>query len=95
MANLQEQRAKLESLLDNQIDCVSGLPINCHNCVHSKHHSRDVSFDQCMKCGGIYCKAVHNYPSLYGHLCKNYSAWSPRQKSILELISDKIRKILA
>lgn len=52
-------------------------------------------YDICMKVGGMYCELVHKFPQLYGHLCKNYSAWAPRQKTILELIMDRIRKMLS
>lgn len=47
-----------------------------------------------MKSGGGYCNVIHQFPTVYTHICVNYSSWSPRQKSILELLADKIRKIL-
>jgi hypothetical protein len=78
----------------DQIDPISGLAINCHNCIHCDHSSLGVAFDKCKKTGGDYCEYVHKKQS-YGHLCKNYSAWAPRQKTILELISYKIRKVLS
>lgn len=36
MNELQQQRAKLEGLVDTQIDSASGLTINCRNCIHCK-----------------------------------------------------------
>lgn len=91
---LNQQRAKLERLVDTQIDSDSGLAINCRNCIHCKKSSLSIEFDNCMKCGGDLCALVHRFPQLHGNICHNYSAWSPRQKSILELLADKIRKIL-
>ena len=94
MINLQEQRAQLEGLVNTQIDPSSGLAINCQNCIHFERSSVGVEYGKCMKSGGSYCNLIHQFPSNYEHICLNYSAWSPRQKSILELIGDKIRKML-
>ena len=94
MNTLEQQRAQLEGLVNNQIDPASNLPINCRNCIHCERDRLGVSYDKCMKTGGEFCELVHMFPTLYGHLCHNYSAWAPRQKSILELIGDKIRKML-
>ena len=94
MTNLEQQRAKLEGLVNTQIDPSSGLAINCRNCIHCQKDSLGGEFNKCMKCGGDYCSLVHKFPSVHGHICYNYSAWAPRQKSILELIGDKIRKML-
>ena len=93
MNNLQEQRLKLEGLVNNQIDPYSGLAINCHNCIHCQRNRFDSQYDICMK-SGKYCSVVHSFPSINGHLCRNYSAWAPRQKTILELIFDRFRKML-
>jgi hypothetical protein len=88
-------------MTNTQVDPTSGLAINCHNCVHCDRRDDDPHYDRCMKCGGVHCSSVHMCPKLFGELCYNYSAWSPRppkppkQKSILELISDKIRKMLS
>jgi hypothetical protein len=79
----------------NQIDSSSGLAINCHNCIHCDRSALGVEFDKCKKSGGSYCENIQNRPLLYGHICKNYSAWAPRKKTILELISDKIRKFIS
>ena len=95
MTNLEQQRAQLEGLVNNQIDPTSNLPINCRNCIHCEHDRLGAAYDRCMKSGGAYCEFVHRFPSLHGNLCQNYSAWSPRQKSILELIGDRIRKMLS
>jgi len=94
MDSLQKQRQELEKLVNSQIDPTSGLAINCRNCIHC---NRDVSplDDVCMKAGGEYCSHVIEFPSLYGNICRNHSAWSPRNKSILELLTDKIRSILS
>lgn len=94
MNNLEQQRAQLEELIDTQIDSASGLAINCRNCIHCERSSVGVQFDKCMKSGGNYCEFIHQYPAFHKHTCHNYSAWSPRQKSILELIGNKIRKML-
>ena len=94
MTNLQQQRAQLEGLVNTQIDPTSGLPINCRNCIHCNRSTVGVEFDKCLKSGGAYCEFVHSFPSLHGNLCVSYSAWAPRQKSILELICDRIRKML-
>lgn len=95
MNELQQQRAQLERLVNTQIDPVSGFAINCRNCIHCHKNSNNVpGLDKCMKSGGDYCNLVHQFPRLYNHICMNYSAWSPRQKSIIELLADKIRKIL-
>lgn len=94
MNDLQQQRAQRESLVSNQIDSASGLAINCHNCIHCQRSNLSAAYDICMKIGGKYCQLVHKLPQLHGHLCKNYSGWAPRQKTILELISDRIRKML-
>lgn len=95
MNELQQQRAKLEGLVDTQIDSASGLAINCRNCIHCNKSSFDSGLDKCMKSGGGYCNVIHQFPQLHGHICHNYSSWSPRQKSILELISDKLRLLLS
>jgi hypothetical protein len=89
-----QQRARLESLVSNQIDPASGLAINCHNCIHCERSSCGAAYDKCRKSGGNYCQFIQQFPLIHGHLCKNYSAWAPRQKTILELISDRIRKML-
>lgn len=94
MTNLEQQRAQLEGLVNTQIDPTSGLPINCHNCIHCDRSTVGSEFNKCLKTAGIYCEFVHKFPTVHGHLCYNYSSWSPRQKSILELIGDKIRKML-
>ena len=94
MTNLEQQRAQLEGMVNSQIDSTSGLPINCHNCIHCKRSTVGVEFDKCLKSGGNYCEFIHQYPEYHKHTCYNYSAWSPRQKSIPELIGDKIRKML-
>lgn len=84
-----------------QIDPASGLAINCHNCIHCARSITDVNLDKCLKAGGVFCGIVHLYPSCFGNLCKRYSAWAPRppkpprKKTIRELISDKIRKMLS
>ena len=92
---LQQQRAKLEGLVDTQIDPVSGLAINCRNCIHCYKSSFGPGLDKCMKSGGTCCDVIHQFPRSHGHICHNYSSWSPRQKSILELISDKLRLLLS
>lgn len=79
----------------NQIDSTSGLAINCRNCEHCEPNRVGVQYDTCKKTGGIYCDFVHQFPRLYGHLCKNYSSWTPRRKSIFELIYDRIYKFLS
>lgn len=94
MNELQQQRAKLEGLVDTQIDSGSGLAINCRNCIHCHKSSSGPGFDKCMKSGGDYCEFIHQFPHLHSHICHNYSSWSPMQKNILELLADKIRKIL-
>lgn len=82
---------------NNQIDHTSGLAINCRNCIHCERspYGSAAGLDKCMKSGGDYCELIHSYPNLSGHICKNYSSWAPREKTILELISDKIRKMLS
>ena len=95
MNTLEQQRAQLEGLVNTQIDLASGLAINCHNCIHCERSYAGAAFDRCMKSGGAYCDFVHRFPSIHGNLCQNYSAWAPRQKSILELIGDRIRKMLS
>ena len=95
MNDLQRQKLKRSNA---QIDPTFGLAINCHNCVHCHRGDDNPYYDKCMKCGGVECSSVHMYTTVFGSLCYNYSAWSPRppkQKSILELISDKIRKMLS
>jgi hypothetical protein len=77
-----------------QIDPVSGLAINCHNCIHCSHSVLSPEYDICKKTGGVFCNIVLSYPSIYENLCNNYSAWAPRRKTILELISDKIHKFI-
>ena len=94
MNELQQQRAKLEGLVDIQIDSTSGLAINCRNCIHCCKSINGPGFDKCMKSGGNFCEFIRDYPQFHKHICDNYSSWSPRQKSILELLADKIRKIL-
>ena len=94
MTNLEQKRAQLEGLIDTQIDSASGLAINCRNCIHCCKSSNGIEFDKCLKSGGDYCNLVNQFPRLYNHICMNYSSWSPRQKSILELIGDRIRKML-
>lgn len=94
MNNLEQQRAQLEGLIDTQIDSDSGLAINCRNCIHCERSTVGSNFDKCMKSGGNYCEFIHQYPEFHKHTCHNYSSWSPRQKSIFELIGDKIRKML-
>lgn len=84
-----------QQTVSSQIDPTSGLAINCHNCIQCERSNLGVDYDKCMKCGGVYCEFVHEFPSKYGRFCHNYSAWSPRQKSIFELIRDKIRKMLS
>jgi hypothetical protein len=84
-----------KQMTTNQIDSTTGLAINCHNCIHCSHSVLSPEYDICKKTGGDYCSLVHTYPSIYGNLCNNYSAWAPRQKTILELISDKIRKFIS
>ena len=94
MTNLQQQRVKLEGLVNTQIDPVSGFAINCRNCIHYERSSVGVEYGKCAKSGGTYCNLIHQFPENYEHICLNYSAWYPRQKSIFELIGDKIRKVL-
>lgn len=79
---------------NNQIDPASGLAINCRNCIHCYCSPYGPASDKCMKSGGDYCIVMHNNPKFYTHICNNYSSWTPREKTILELISDKIRKML-
>ena len=95
MTNLEQQRAQLEGLVNTQIDPASGLAINCRNCIHCDVSTVGSEFNKCLKTAGIYCEFVHKFPSVHGHLCYNYSSWAPRQKSILELIGDRIRKMLS
>lgn len=95
MTNLEQQRAQLEGLVNTQIDTASGLAINCRNCIHCDRSSLGVQFDKCMKSGGDYCDFIQRFTALHQHICYKYSAWSPRQKSIFELIGDKIRKMLS
>jgi hypothetical protein len=76
-----------------QIDPVSGLAINCSECIHCQVAWHGSDFNKCKKCS-TYCNIVHSFPNVYGHLCNNYSAWAPRKKGIIELIVDKIRKLL-
>ena len=76
-----------------QIDPVSGLAINCSECIHCEISKLGSNYNICKKCGA-YCEFVHSYPSAYGELCNRYSSWAPRKKSIIELIGDKIRKLL-
>jgi hypothetical protein len=94
MTNLQEQCNKLEGLVNSQIDPTSGLAINCRNCIHCEISSLGADFDKCLKCGGTYCDSVHIFPALYGKLCNCHSSWAPRQKTIFELIGDRIRNLL-
>lgn len=86
MNNLQQQP-------ENQIDPVSGLAINCRNCIHCAPNDISVGFDKCKKGGGSYCVYVHMYPMNHNY-CNNYSSWSPRNKTISELIYDWISKML-
>lgn len=90
MNNLQKQLHEFENLDNPQIDPTSGLAINCHNCIHCIPE-----YDKCLKTGGQYCSTVIEFPSVYGRICRNHSAWAPRNKSILELLTDKIRSILS
>lgn len=95
MDNLQKQRQELDNMNNPQIDPTSGLTINCHNCIHCNRSNIKPYYDECMKAYGMYCYIVIGFPSDFGHICRNYSAWSPRNKSILELLTDKIRSILS
>ena len=92
---LNQQRAKLEGMVDAQIDSASGLAINCRNCIHCCKSFSGPGFDKCLKSGGNYCDLINQFPHNFKHICHNYSSWSPRQKSILELISDKLRLLLS
>jgi hypothetical protein len=83
-----------QETVNSQIDPTSGLAINCQNCIHCDRSEFGSRHHKCLKSGGAYCGFVQQFPQLYGHICRNYSAWSPRQKSIFELIGDKIRKML-
>jgi hypothetical protein len=94
MDNLQKQLQELENLNNPQIDPTSGLAINCRNCIHCKRGFTSY-YDECMKAGGYYCSHVIGIPALFGNICRNHSAWAPRNKSILELLTDKIRSILS
>ena len=94
MDNLQKQRQELENMVNSQIDPTSGLAINCHNCIHCEYGATSY-YDKCLKASGNFCNLVNKFPSLYGNICRNYSAWAPRNKSILELLTDKIRSILS
>ncbi len=94
MTDLEQQRAQLEGLVNTQIDPASNLPINCRNCIHCERSYVGAEFDKCMKSAGTYCEFIHRFTSLHQHICYNYSSWAPRQKSIGELIGDKIRKML-
>ena len=78
-----------------QIDPDSGLAINCRNCTHCDKSQFGSSLDKCLKSGGQYCSFIHEYQATFGHICRNYSAWAPRQKSIFELIADRIKSILS
>ena len=95
MTDLEQQRAQLEGLVNTQIDPTSGLAINCRNCIHCDISTVGSEYNKCLKTAGAYCELVHKFPSVHGHLCYNYSSWAPRQKSILELIGDRIRKMLS
>lgn len=86
MNDIQEQRKKLEGLVNPQIDPTSGLAINCHNCIHCERSDSGVQYDKCLKSGGRYCEFIHSYPSLHGHICRNYSSWSPRKGINLPVI---------
>jgi hypothetical protein len=80
--------------MNNQIDPTSGLAINCRNCDHCS--KGDLAFyDMCLKAGGSYCGLIHKYPKIYQNICRNYSSWTPRKKTIMELLGDKIRKLLS
>ena len=94
MNELQQQRAQLEGMVDTQIDSASGLAINCRNCIHCYKSSFGPGLDKCMKSGGTCCDFIHQFPHNFKHICHNYSSWSPRQKSIFELLADKIRNLL-
>jgi hypothetical protein len=78
-----------------QIDPDSGLAINCRNCAHCDKSGLGPDFDKCLKSGGQYCSFIQEYTLLHGHICRNYSAWAPRQKSIFELIADRIKSLLS
>ncbi len=80
--------------MNNQIDPTSGLAINCRNCIHCDKSTYNSGLDKCLKAGGQYCELVHEFSRNYGHICRNYSSWAPRKKTIIELIGDKIRKLL-
>lgn len=94
MNNIQSERERLEKMVNNQIDPVSGLAINCSNCIHcEKIYSAGTDMSICIKCN-TFCRIVHLFPTVYGSKCTNHSAWAPREKSIFELIIAKIRKFL-
>jgi len=78
--------------MNNQIDSDSGLAINCRNCTHCDKSGFGSDLDRCLKSGGHLCSMVQ---VLFGHICRNYSAWAPRQKSIFELIADRIKSLLS
>jgi hypothetical protein len=81
--------------MNNQIDPDSGLAINCRNCAHCDKSGLGAYFDKCLKSGGQYCSFIHEYELSYGHICRNYSSWAPRQKNIFELIADRIKSLLS
>jgi hypothetical protein len=81
--------------MNNQIDPTSGLAINCRNCDHCSISCHGAYFDKCLKAGGSYCGLIHKYPEIYRNICINYSSWTPRKKTIMELLGDKIRKLLS
>jgi hypothetical protein len=96
MDTTEKQRQELENMVNSQTDPTSGLAINCRNCIHCKHKYVSTSYyDECMKAGGYFCSHVIGIPELFGNICRNHSAWAPRNKSILELLTDKIRSILS
>ncbi len=81
--------------MNNQIDPASGLAINCRNCDHCDKSSYNSDIDKCLRAGGSYCNLIHMFPRLYEHICCNYNSWTPRKKTIIELLGDKIRKLLS
>jgi hypothetical protein len=86
MNEILEQRSKLEKIY-------SGMEIKCRTCAHCKKSSLDDQFDECMK-AGTYCDLVNKFYLVYQNHCHNCSGWSPRRLTILELLLNKIHKIL-
>jgi hypothetical protein len=81
--------------MNNQIDPDSGLAINCRNCAHCDKSGLGADLDRCLKSGGNSCSMVQEYTLLFGHICRNYSSWAPRQKNIFDLIADRIKSLLS